>query len=53
MYEEMINEELGGMTIRYTEDSGKVWSIPADPSNRMYQEYLLWKFAQPISPEEV
>jgi hypothetical protein len=46
MYEEILDEETGGMTVRHTDDSGKVWSIPVDPSNRMYQEYLAWKELQ-------
>ena len=43
MYEEIVDEETGVMTVLYTEGSGKVWSIPANESNSMYQEYLVWK----------
>jgi hypothetical protein len=46
MYEEIVDEETGGTIIWHTDDSGKEWSIPADPSNRMYQEYLNWKVPQ-------
>jgi hypothetical protein len=46
MYEEIVNEETGGITVKYTDATDKVWSIPADPSNRMYQEYLAWKELQ-------
>lgn len=52
MYEEIIDEETGGMTIRYIEDGGKVWSIPANPDNRMYQEYLTWKTPPIVDPEQ-
>lgn len=47
MYEEIIDEGTGGMIVRYTDESGKVWSIPANESNRMYQEYLAWKSENP------
>lgn len=43
MYEEIIDEQTGGMTISYTDESGKVWSIPVNEDNRMYQEYLKTK----------
>lgn len=47
MYEEIIDEETGGMIVQYTDDSGKVWSIPVNESNRMYQQYLVWKSENP------
>ena len=47
MYEEIIDEKTGGILIKYTEESGKVWSIPVDLDNRMYQEYLAWKSENP------
>ena len=46
MYEEIIDEKTGGLAVKYTEEDGKVWSIPVDPSNRMYQEYIAWKLLQ-------
>jgi len=48
MYEEIVDQN-NGMIVRYTDESGKVWSIPANESNRMYQEYLLWKTEQETS----
>lgn len=49
MYREVIDEVNGGMTIEYTNEDGKVWSIPVNEENRMYQEYLLWKEEQSSS----
>lgn len=42
MYQESINED-GSKSIKFIDDTGSAWSIPADESNRMYQEYLIWK----------
>jgi len=28
--------------IRMTDESGQVWSIPIDPLNSSYKEYLIW-----------
>lgn len=50
MYEEIIDEETGGMIVLYTDESGREWSIPANESNRMYQDYLVWKSS--ISAEQ-
>lgn len=42
MYEE-ITDEKGLTLIKQTTEDGQVWWIPANESNRMYQEYLAWK----------
>jgi hypothetical protein len=41
MYE-VITSELGQVTIKYTNDAGEVFWIPADPANSDYQAYLAW-----------
>lgn len=43
MYQELVDEETGGMIISYTDPEGIQWSFPPNESNRMYQDYLLWK----------
>ena len=40
-YEIRISEVIGQIIIR-TDDDGKEWSIPEDPANTDYQQYLLW-----------
>lgn len=42
MYEEITDEE-GLKIIKHTTADGEVWWIPINESNRMYQEYLIWK----------
>jgi len=37
---EVVTTELGDEVIKATEPSGKVWWIPQDPANTMYQAYL-------------
>lgn len=39
---EVTPNELGGEFISRTDPDGKVWSIPTDPNNSDYQEYLAW-----------
>jgi hypothetical protein len=35
-----ITTFLGSTIIERTDEDGKVWSIPLDPANADYQEYL-------------
>jgi hypothetical protein len=42
MYEEIISDD-GSLVIKHFDSNGQVWWIPANESNRMYQEYLIWK----------
>lgn len=39
---EVITDELGGTTIKRTDEDGKVWWIPTDEANSDYQRYLRW-----------
>jgi hypothetical protein len=39
MYE-VITNELGSITIKYTNNEGEVFWIPTDPANSDYQAYL-------------
>ena len=34
------DEELETLSVTY--DDGKVWSVPVNPENRLYQEVLEW-----------
>jgi hypothetical protein len=40
MIYEFIDDDFGGQLLRATEPSGKVWYVPQDPNNSMYQDYL-------------
>lgn len=44
---EVIDSELGGTTIKRTDEDGKEWWIPTDPANSDYQRYLSWLETQP------
>ena len=37
---EWIETEFDGIQLIKIEDSGKVWNVPENPSNRYYAEYL-------------
>lgn len=37
---EFINLDTGGRVLKATDQNGKVWYIPEDSSNTMYQAYL-------------
>jgi hypothetical protein len=37
---EIVTTDMGEQAIKATDSSGKVWWIPQDPENSMYQEYL-------------
>lgn len=37
---EFIEDDFGNQLLKGTEPSGKVWWIPQNPENSMYQEYL-------------
>jgi len=45
MYNEILDEN-GNIAIQYVSEDGQVWSVPQVDSNRMYQEYLVWKELQ-------
>jgi hypothetical protein len=37
---EIITTDTGEQAIKATDESGKIWWIPQDETNSMYQEYL-------------
>jgi hypothetical protein len=37
---EVITHELFGNSVRRTDPDGTIWSIPIDPANKDYAEYL-------------
>ena len=37
---ELVETETGEQALKATDSSGKVWWVPQDPNNSMYQEYL-------------
>lgn len=39
---ELIEVMPGRMAITFTDDAGRVWSIPEDETNSDYQAYLAW-----------
>ena len=42
MIYERLEDEFGTIVIIGTQEDGKVLSIPLDPANSDYQEYLKW-----------
>jgi len=37
-----IVETEQGISIRRTDETGKIWWVPETPGNRHYEEYLAW-----------
>jgi hypothetical protein len=43
---EVISTSENEKIIKATDASGKIWWIPIDPENTMYQAYLAWQASQ-------